>query len=116
MPHTMTKESPAMQQCIKDCRECERVCKETMAHCLKMGGKHAETEHIGSLKDCVETCKLSTDFMERDSHLSPKACQLCAEACDRCAESCESVDPSDSTMKSCAEMCRRCAESCRKMS
>lgn len=111
----VTKESPVMQQCIKDCRECERVCKETIVHCTKMGGKHVETTHIGSLKDCAELCKLNFDFMERDSELNASACELCAEACDACAESCDVVDPNDRKMKSCAEICRRCAESCRKM-
>lgn len=111
----MTKESPAMQQCIKDCRECERICRDTIAHCTKMGGKHAEAAHITFLKDCAESCKLSADFMERDSELSAHACGLCAEACDKCADSCESVDPNDAQMKSCAEICLRCEESCRKM-
>src|SRR3989344_4369598 len=111
---TMTKTS-TMKQCIADCKECERICKETLAHCTKMGGKHAEESHICMLKDCTEVCNVSTKLMERGSDLSKETCNLCAKACDNCAGSCETVDPNDEKMKSCAEVCRKCAASCRKM-
>jgi hypothetical protein len=35
-----------MQECIRNCMDCHRVCLETIAYCLQQGGKHAEANHI----------------------------------------------------------------------
>lgn len=80
-----------------------------------MGGKHAEESHLNLLKDCVEICKMSSEFMERDSDHSKALCKLCAEICDACAKSCEELDPSDKKMADCAKACRECAKTCREM-
>jgi hypothetical protein len=105
-----------MEECVNQCLSCYRVCLETVQHCLKRGGKHAEAEHIRLLLDCVDICHTSADFMLRGSPLHVRTCAVCAEACERCAESCESMAGDDDTMRRCAEACRACAESCRTMS
>jgi len=104
-----------MQQCIENCSNCHRVCVETTAHCLQMGGKHAEASHIRLLLDCAQICQTSADFMLRGSDLHGRTCGVCAEVCDRCAQDCERLDPNDAQMQACAAECRRCAESCRQM-
>ena len=58
-----------MQQCIQNCVECHRVCLETITHCLREGGKHAEAAHIGLMLDCAQICQTSADFMIRGSGL-----------------------------------------------
>jgi hypothetical protein len=103
-----------MQQCIRNCLDCYRVCLETLNHCLLKGGKHAEAGHIRLLLDCAEICRTSADFMIRGSDLHGRTCGVCAEVCRRCAEDCEGL-ADDEPMKACAEMCRRCAESCQRM-
>ncbi len=108
---TMTQ---SVQKCIQDCMDCARSCKETTVHCLEMGGKHAEAQHIATLMDCGEICATSADFMMRRSDFSDRMCQMCAEVCLRCAEECERFGD-DAHMRACAEMCRRCADSCREM-
>lgn len=105
-----------MDECIRNCTDCHRVCKETMLHCLSMGGEHAEQSHIKTLLECAEACNMSAGFMILRSDLHPDACDLCAEACERCAESCERIGQADEHMKACAEICRRCAASCERMS
>lgn len=107
-------DSAAMQECIANCVECHRVCLETIAHCLRKGGRHAEAGHIRLLSDCAEICQTSANFMIRGSEHHALTCGACAEICARCAESCEQM-ADDEVMRRCAEVCRRCAESCRRM-
>ncbi|MDQ6695706.1 MAG: four-helix bundle copper-binding protein [Chloroflexota bacterium] len=104
-----------MQQCIQECTDCHNTCVQTVAHCLQMGGKHAEAGHITALLDCADTCRASADFMLRGSAMHSKVCGVCAEACERCATSCEQIGGGDAQMQACAEECRRCAESCKRM-
>ena len=107
--------SDLMRECINNCTNCHNICMETIAHCLQMGGKHAEAAHIRLLMDCAEMCATSANFMLRGSDFHTRICGICAEVCERCAEDCERVDPNDDQMRRCAEMCRRCADSCRQM-
>jgi hypothetical protein len=106
--------SQQMEQCIRTCEECHRVCLAMVAHCLQMGGPHAEANHIRRLLDCAQICAASADFMIRGSDLHGRVCGVCAEICQRCAEDCERFS-NDSVLQQCAEVCRRCAESCRQM-
>lgn len=105
----------SMRKAIQDSLDCAWACTETATHCLEMGGKHADPQHIKTLLDCAEACRTAADFMARGSTLHGEACLLCADACLACAESCEAIDPDDATMKACAEACRRCEASCRPM-
>lgn len=100
--------------CHSQCSNCARVCEKTLSYCKKQGGKHTEANHINVLKDCISTCKQSSDFMARGSSLQKEACNLCAQACTKCAESCETFK-GDKTMQDCARECRKCADSCKKM-
>jgi len=111
MAHQISAE---MRRCIENCSDCHNVCVETIAHCLELGGKHAEAAHIRLLMDCAEICLTSANYMLRGSELHVRTCAVCAEVCERCAESCEALGD-DPLMKQCAEICRRCAESCRQM-
>ena len=103
-----------MQRCIEACTTCHGVCLETIQHCMKMGGKHAEPNHIRTMMDCAQICATSADFMLRGSDMHAMTCGVCAEVCERCAQSCESMGD-DEMMRRCAEACRMCAQSCREM-
>ncbi|HSJ58506.1 MAG TPA: four-helix bundle copper-binding protein [Anaerolineae bacterium] len=106
--------SPMMQQCIEECLDCHSICLETVAHCLQMGGKHAQPQHIVMLLDCAEICQTSANYMLRESPLHGRTCGLCAQVCELCAQDCETF-PDDEQMMACAEECRRCAASCEEM-
>ncbi len=106
--------SPEMRQCIQNCRDCQHICMETIAHCLDMGGKHAEASHIRILLDCAEMCQTSANFMVRNSLRHGRTCVICAEVCELCAQDCERMRE-DMQMLACAEVCRRCAASCQRM-
>jgi hypothetical protein len=114
MRHADSQLTELMQESIAACQACHEVCLETMTHCLGHGGPHAAPQHIAALLDCAESCRLSADFMLRDSHLSGRACGFCAEVCLRCAESCEQFGD-DVALRRCAELCRQCAQICRRM-
>lgn len=100
--------------CIKECNSCAKKCEQTLAYCKKQGGKHVEAKHIKALEDCIQTCKISEDFMKRGSDLMNDTSALCEKACRKCAESCDTFKD-DKVMKECAEKCRQCADSCKKM-
>lgn len=111
MPHTRTSQQ---DNCIRLCLECHDVCQDTLYdHCLEMGGKHVEKEHVKLMVDCIEACQAAANFMKRGSMLHASECEACAEICDACAESCERVGGKE--MVRCAEACRRCAVACREM-
>jgi len=111
---TMVKDQK-MQNCINECQSCHSVCVQTVAHCLQMGGKHAEPSHIRLLEDCAQICQTSADFMLRGSDLHGQTCGACAVICERCADDCGKFTD-DEIMQHCAQICRSCAESCREMS
>src|SRR5262249_8194208 len=104
-----------LQQCIADCGNCQETCLATVAHCLMLGGKHAEAEHIRVMLDCAEICQVAANFMLRRSSYHNYVCGVCAEICEKCAQSCEAIAGDDQQMKQCVENCRRCAQSCREM-
>lgn len=111
---TMEAISAEMRRCIANCQECHNVCLETVTHCLRKGGAHAEASHIRLLLDCIEICQTSANFMLRGSPLHRHTCGACVQVCEECARDCERLGD-DEMMRRCAEVCRRCAESCRQM-
>jgi hypothetical protein len=107
--------STEMEKCIQECLDCYSQCMNTVMHCLKMGAKHSEPNHIKTLLDCASICRTAADFMLRNSLQHRKICRICAEVCNSCAQSCEQIGGSDQMMK-CAEICKSCQESCEKIS
>lgn len=107
--------SSEMLQCINNCMDCHAVCVQTIAHCLQLGGRHAEASHIRILQDCAQICATSADFMIRGSPFHSRTCGVCAEICETCAQSCERMAQGDAQMQACVDACRRCADSCRRM-
>ena len=105
--------SDEVRECLKDSLDCYQTCTETALRCLRMGGKHAEHEHINLLLDCSKICNANADFIIRNSTYYPQTCGICADICDECADVCDRFE--DDFMKECASVCRRCAESCREM-
>ncbi|MBX9877690.1 MAG: four-helix bundle copper-binding protein [Candidatus Obscuribacterales bacterium] len=102
------------QACIKECHTCGEVCKKAISYSKKKGGALANAKHINALEDCASACRISEDYMTRNSDLMKKTCALCEEVCRKCAESCDQFKD-DAEMKACAEECRKCADSCKKM-
>lgn len=104
-----------MQRCIQECLSCFSVCEQTLAHCLKKGGRHAAPELAKLLVDCSESCRMSAAMMSRESAFHARHCMLCADICKACEEACEELQD-DAQMKACADACRSCSQACRSMS
>ena len=104
---------PHVEQCIENCQDCHRICEETIAHCLEVGGQYVQSHQIRLLMDCAQICQTANEFLTRMSRFSPQVCSVCAQVCTICASECERFD--DDLMRCCAEVCRRCAESCTEM-
>ena len=103
-----------MQQCIQNCRDCQRICMLTITHCFAQGGEMCEATHIRLLMDCAEICQASANFMLRASDLHPYTCAVCAQVCEQCKAACERYGDSQQ-MRLCADACQRCADSCHYM-
>lgn len=107
-------EAMNMEACEAQCKNCQKVCQETLAYCKDKGGKYAEAKHLNTLKDCILACKTSADFLSRNSANHMKSCGFCAAICKTCADSCATF-ADDKKLKECVAECRKCAESCDKM-
>jgi hypothetical protein len=107
VPPSLSDEAKA---CIDACSACHDVCMETTAW-LRMQGPGDEGQ-IGGLLDCAELCRLTANFLMRDSPLHSMACFLCADACRHAARDCERFD--EDRMRKTAEACRRTADHCRR--
>lgn len=115
MPHHEATLSKEMRQCIKECLDCYAICLETVQHCLTMGGKHAEQQHISLLLTCARICETSASAMLLGAQQHAETCRACATICHACAEHCRRMGKGDETMQRCAETCERCAASCERM-
>lgn len=101
-----------MDQCIAACTACYQTClKMAMTHCLQVGGKHVQPEHMQLMMACVEICKTAANVMLIGSPLHKKVCAACADICNACADNCESIGD----MQECVTACRNCAQSCQAM-
>lgn len=103
--------SAEAQRCLRDCLDCYEVCIRTEEHCLEMGGRHVQPEHLRLLRDCAAICRVSADFLLRGSAQAAALCRVGSDICRSCAEDCGHFS-GDSEMKRCAEQCLRCADSC----
>lgn len=100
---------------IQACWECRNECQVVLFnHCLKMGGKHLESDHVKAMTDCIQLCQVAADAMVRQSPSYADICTACARICNTCADSCEVLEGAE--MRHCADLCRRCADSCLEIS
>jgi hypothetical protein len=97
-----------------DCQRCIDGCKRAESFSEQKGGKFADQDHIRHIKDCINACTSSADFLNRGSGLSKDSAKMTIDACNKCATSCESMG--GDTLKACADDCRRLAESLKKVS
>jgi hypothetical protein len=88
-----------MQQAIEECTRCQAICRQTLGHCLELGGKHADPAHTRLMIDCAEICQTSANFMLRGSDLHHRTCAVCTEVCRPCAEDCERVASGEQMIK-----------------
>jgi hypothetical protein len=99
---------------IQACWACRQECQDMLFnHCLEIGGKHLDPDHVRIMMDCIEMCQTAADAMVRRSPVHAVICTACAEVCDACADSCQKVGGVG--MELCADACRECAALCRQM-
>lgn len=101
-----------MHKCMEKCWNCRHECQTALYDlCLRLGGKHTESNHVKAMADCIQICQTAADFMARHSMNHEAVCAACAEVCDICARSCKEMG-----MDECARACQECAIVCRQMS
>jgi hypothetical protein len=102
-----------LDDCIRDCLDCHRVCLETVGH-LSTGGRRVDPAHIRMLWSCAELARASAGLLHAPGSGHGAACAACAEVCDRSARYCDGF-ADDPQMAACAAACRRCAAACRQV-
>lgn len=103
------------EEAIERALDCYRVTTNCLQHCLSLGGRHADLQHITLMKECAEICRMSAEFLIEKSEFAHDLCGLCAKICDTTADHCQDIAPNDVMMNLCVTACRNCAESCRNM-
>lgn len=101
------------QNCIDACTKCMQACEECLSSCLKEPDVQGRIHCINMLRDCIDICALSSQWMSRGSMYAKQLCSLCATICDACAAECSKFQ--DTHCQQCANFCRKCAEECRAM-
>jgi hypothetical protein len=102
------------QAFVRACSECERVCFETVDHCITLGGSLADVRDIQLLRNCARVCRNGAASWKVGSRLYSQVLHAAARLCAECATTCERVT-GDRQLKICADMCRACAASCERM-
>ena len=98
---------------IDEFNNCQQVCMETAAHCMRMGSEYAEAPLLRLLWDCAYVCEMSSEYDRLESPMQARgAYEITAELCDRVAQRCASFQY-DRILMMCADTCRRCALYCR---
>lgn len=106
-------EQNQLRSCIQACYDCAQACDKCSAACLQEGDVAMMARCIELDDECAAICRLSAQFMGRNSDHARELCQLCAVICDACAEECSSHQAQH--CQDCAAACRSCAEECRRM-
>lgn len=104
-----------LKEGIDVCLEAQRICTQTIPHCLTKGGLHADVKHIRLLLECAEICALNANFMMRGSEHHYASSVLCAEICEACSMECSKF-AEDIFMQRCADICKKCSSICRQLS
>lgn len=90
--------------CAAQCGRCYNACRlekdqEAFTRCMMLD------------EDCEEICRLTAQFLERNSESAELLLKVCSEICETCAIECEK-HPNVAHCKECADACRKCAEMC----
>ena len=101
-----------MQECIDNCNNTAKCCQEALNYINSQGNKFP-ADLRNALSDCIASCKLSVDYMQRGSVFHKDACAFCAEICCACHELCAKFD--DAILVKCAAACLLSEKSCRVM-
>jgi hypothetical protein len=104
-----------MHECIDNCLEASKVCQSCLQHCLSLGGKHAQPEHISLLLETAEICHVTATFMLATSKFTHELAGVCSRVCDAAAQSLNEMDPEDPHMVKCMTICKKTADACRNL-
>ncbi len=109
----INRRSVNMEEAIQSALDCYRVVQSCLQHCLALGGKYAQVEHVSLMMECAEITRLAAQFMIATSDFTHDLCGVCARVCEACFESCHDIDPDDPQLNTCMVACRKCADYCR---
>lgn len=90
-------------------KACETSCRNAASYARSKKGA-AYKEVVKKAEDCAELCRISDNFMQRESNMSERLAALCAEACAACAKACEGTK--DANLKACIDSCKKCSDCC----
>lgn len=105
----MLDQQSRRQSCIDECLRCYQVCLGTASgHCLDVGDRHVQADHMRLILACAELCRTSAAILLIGTIHHKAICRECATLCDDCAKYCRTVGG----MEACIAACDECAASC----
>ena len=102
------------QDCINACKTCAILCDLCATSCKSEPNSGMLQRCIALDTDCAAFCRLTVDYMIRQSEFCDLACEDCAELCGACAEECAKHQMNH--CQKCVDACRKCMEECLTMS
>jgi hypothetical protein len=111
--------APAMAQTTSEiaksnCKAASAACQKAVDHCNEKKGNMGQASTTNALKDCIDACKATSQFLERGSRLVPKSAAMTVDACNEAAKICDQFKD-DKDMISCANECRKAASNLTKV-
>ncbi len=97
-----------------NCKAVSAACQKTVDYCNDKKGKYSAASTIDALKDCIDACKVTSNFLERGSQLAPRSAAIAVDACNEGAKVCDQFKD-DQQMTSCANECRKAVGNLQKM-
>jgi hypothetical protein len=97
-----------------NCKAVSASCEKTVEYCNEKKGKLGSASTINAMKDAIDACKATSQFLERGSSLAPKSAEIAVSACNECAKVCDQFKD-DTQLTSCANECRKAASNLQKI-
>jgi len=114
MQSNQISQSDNREESLRKCLTAYRTSTACIQHCLKLGGEHADPDHILILMNTSEICRTFSQFLLSESHYSHELCGITSRICLACADSCDSFDRQENEMMlECSSACLAFAQTCK---
>ncbi|MCB5185736.1 four-helix bundle copper-binding protein [Methylobacillus gramineus] len=100
------------QPCIEALKSCIEACEHCAAACRSEGSPLHMQRCIKLDTDCAEFCRLTLNFLQRESEFADLVVEDCAEICRACGEEC--AGHQFDHCQQCAKACQHCLDTCLK--
>jgi len=102
------------KSCIEACEAAASAIERCIEDCLHADDPENLEECADRARDALDSVRIASVWMSRDSEHAPTMARICAQICEDCAAECDNHVAFHPFCGSCAEACRRAAMECRR--